>query len=272
MGTSLRRLAPFAVLCLVLSWAPWSVLAVLRVDVDQGVAQLVFALAAAGPSLAALVLWLAGGRRRRPSGVRFGFWPIAALLLGAASPVLAAVLLHGADLSQLGQHAGVVLAGVGGPLGAFAYTLVSGPLSEEFGWRGYAQPRLRDQLGRGRTVALLGTAWGLWHLPLFFLVGTGQHEMGLFTLRGLLFFVMIYPITYLALFVSEGLRGGVWAAILLHGAWNFTDAIMPPVDAGGAALETLLCLAIAALAALAWHRRRPVRSTTPSPSLTTIPS
>ncbi|BCJ38725.1 hypothetical protein Athai_62280 [Actinocatenispora thailandica] len=256
--TSLRRLAPFGMLCLLLSWVPWLALAVLRADVDHGAAQLVFALAASGPSLAALVLWLAGGRRRRPSGVRPGLWPLAALLLGAAAPLLAAVILHAGNLPQLAQHAGAVVAGVGGPLGALAYTLVSGPLSEEFGWRGYAQPRLRDHHGRTGTVALLGTAWGLWHVPLFLLTGTGQHAMGLFTARGALFFVMIYPVTYLALFVSEHLRGGVWAAILLHAAWNFTDAVMPTVGTGGAALETVLCLAIAALAALAWYRRRPV--------------
>ncbi|BCJ27191.1 peptidase [Actinocatenispora sera] len=259
LRTSLRRLLPFALVCLGLSWVPWLVLAVLRVDVNHGPAQMVFGFAASGPSLAALVLWLAGGRRRRPSGVRLGLWPIAALLLGAAAPVLAALLLHGGDVPQLVRHAGVVVAGVGGPLGALAYTLVSGPLSEEFGWRGYAQPRLRDRLGRGSTVAVLGTAWGLWHLPLFLLVGTGQHSTGLFTIQGALFFVMVYPITYLALFVSEHLRGGVWAAIVLHAAWNFSDAIMPPIGTGGAALETVLCLAIAALAAVAWHLRRPTR-------------
>ncbi|MEV0840192.1 CPBP family intramembrane glutamic endopeptidase [Actinocatenispora sera] len=267
LRTSLRRLLPFALVCLGLSWVPWLVLAVLRVDVNHGPAQMVFGFAASGPSLAALVLWLAGGRRRRPSGVRLGLWPIAALLLGAAAPVLAALLLHGGDVPQLVRHAGVVVAGVGGPLGALAYTLVSGPLSEEFGWRGYAQPRLRDRLGRGSTVAVLGTAWGLWHLPLFLLVGTGQHSTGLFTIQGALFFVMVYPITYLALFVSEHLRGGVWAAIVLHAAWNFSDAIMPPIGTGGAALETVLCLAIAALAAVAWHLRRPTRhlATTPTP-------
>lgn len=251
-----RRLLPFAVLCLLLSWVPWLVLGVLGADVNRGPAQLVFALAASGPSLAALVLWLAGHRRRRY--VRLGVWPIVAVLAGAAAPVLSAVALHAGDLSLLGHHAVTVVAGVGGPLGALAYTLVSGPLSEEFGWRGYLQPRLRERLGRVATVAVLGTAWGLWHVPLFFLTGTGQHDKGLFTVQGALFFVMLYPLTYLALYVSERLRGGVWAAVLLHAAWNFADAVTPAPGNLGTALEAVFLLAIAAFAALTWRRPVPV--------------
>lgn len=248
-----RPLLAFGGVCLLLSWVPWVVLAVLGADVDHGAAQLVFALAASGPSLAALVMWLAGGRRRRPSGVRPGLWPVAAPLLGAAAPVLTALLLHSGDVALLGHHAAVVVASVGGPLGALAYTLVSGPLSEEFGWRGYVQPRLRDRLGRAATVAVLGTAWGLWHVPLFFLAGTGQHAKGLLSLQGVLFFAALFPMTYLALFVSERLRGGVWAAILLHAAWNFTDAVTPATGNAGALLETLLIVLVAAGAALAWR-------------------
>lgn len=262
-----RRLLPFAAVCLLLSWVPWVVLAVSRVDVDHGAAQWVFALAASGPSLAALVMWLAGGRRRRPSGTRLGWWPLAALLLGAGAPVLTAVILHAGDVPALGRHAATVVASVGGPLGALAYTLVSGPLSEEFGWRGYVQPRLRDRLGRAATVAVLGTGWGLWHLPLFFLTGTGQHAKGLLTVQGALFFVMLFPLTYLALFVFERLRGGVWAAIILHAAWNLADALIPNLGDAGTALEAALLLVIAGGAALAW--RRPVR---PAPAPAAVPA
>jgi len=78
--------------------------------------------------------------------------------------VLAALLL---GVDGIPQHASSVIAGAGGPLGALAYTLLAGPLSEEFGWRGYVQPRLRRYHGRIAVTVVVGATWGLWHVPLF---------------------------------------------------------------------------------------------------------
>ena len=42
--------------------------------------------------------------------------------------------------------------------------LVVFPLGEEFGWRGFAHPRLVARFGFVRGCLLLGAIWGLWHL------------------------------------------------------------------------------------------------------------
>jgi membrane protease YdiL (CAAX protease family) len=42
--------------------------------------------------------------------------------------------------------------------------LVVFPLGEEFGWRGFAYPRLTKRFGLVKGSLLLGTMWGLWHL------------------------------------------------------------------------------------------------------------
>lgn len=62
---------------------------------------------------------------------------------------------------------------------AFALRMVNptdGPLGEEPAWRGYAQPVLQ---GRGRTPLVSATILAVliagWHLPLFFMTGTGLH-------------------------------------------------------------------------------------------------
>jgi len=45
---------------------------------------------------------------------------------------------------------------------------------EEVGWRGHALPRLATHLGLGGASIGLGAIWALWHLPLFFLPGSGS--------------------------------------------------------------------------------------------------
>lgn len=183
-----RRLAEFGTACLLLTWAPWLVLGVLGANIDEGPGALIFALAASGPSLAALLMWVRHRRTdRMPSQVTWSWrWPLAAVILGSAPPVLTALFL---GVDGIPAHASSVIAGAGGPLGALAYTFIAGPLAEEFGWRGYVQPRLRQYYGRIAVTAVLGAAWGLWHVPLYFLNGTGQHEDGLASLQGFLFFL-----------------------------------------------------------------------------------
>jgi uncharacterized protein len=251
-----RRLLEFGFVCLLLTWVPWAVLGMLGADVDDGPGSLVFGLAASGPSLAALVMWLRHRGEKRPGpGVRWSpGWPVVAVLLSGIAPVGAAVLTHLDNLSAIPHHAGSVIAGVGGPLIALAYTLVSGPVAEEFGWRGYVQPRLRRYHGRLATTAVLGAAWGLWHVPLFFLAGTGQHDTGLFTQGGLVFFLEFFALTYLMIFVTERLRGGVPAAILMHAMWNLTDELMPASGVGGTWLRLILLATAAAVVGALWRR------------------
>jgi membrane protease YdiL (CAAX protease family) len=173
------------------------------------------------------------------------------VVLGAAPPIVAALLL---GVDGIPQHASSVIAGAGGPLGALAYTLLAGPVAEEFGWRGYLQPRLRRFYGRIAVTGILGVAWGLWHVPLFLLDGTGQHDKGLISLEGLLFFLGLFPLTFTILFVSERLRGGVWAAILSHAAWNLTEELVPALSPTGLWLEFLLMALIAVSVGLYWRR------------------
>lgn len=48
-----------------------------------------------------------------------------------------------------------------------AVTILSGPLGEEFGWRGFALPRLAESIGPKRAAMLLAAVWALWHVPVF---------------------------------------------------------------------------------------------------------
>lgn len=54
------------------------------------------------------------------------------------------------------------------------FILVAGGGQEEFGWRGYAQEPLQERFGILGGSAVLGIAWGVWHLPLWFMPGEGH--------------------------------------------------------------------------------------------------
>src|SRR5690606_38447744 len=121
-----RRLWLFAASCLLITWLPWTALAAVGADVDEGLAMPVFTLAACGPSLAALAMWLRHRRELPRDRVRVvAAWPLLSVLLGAAPMLLVSVLAHWNGLEAIPRHAASVAAGVGGPAGVVAYTLLA---------------------------------------------------------------------------------------------------------------------------------------------------
>jgi membrane protease YdiL (CAAX protease family) len=104
-------------------------------------------------------------------------------------------------------------------LGSFLPLLILGPLSEEIGWRGYALERLQTRWNALTSSLILGLVWALWHLPLFMMVGTSQHELG-FPFIGFLVGLMANSIFYTWLYNNT--KQNLWSAILLH--WLYTYA------------------------------------------------
>lgn len=104
-------------------------------------------------------------------------------------------------------------------LGSFLPLLFLGPLSEEIGWRGYALPRLQTRWNALTSSLILGLVWALWHLPLFLMVGTSQHELGL-PFIGFLISMIANSIFYTSLYNNT--KQSLWSAILLH--WLYTYA------------------------------------------------
>src|SRR5690625_2469268 len=241
----------FAVVTLLLSWVP------LAVAIAQGRTSGVwFVVGTSGPTLAALLLWL--GRRRRPRGparpvlTRAWAWAPAAVVLGLL-PSAAAVVLTEPAFDQSTPAA--MIADAGGLLPTLVMLFLAGPLAEEFGWRGYVQPRLRRRFGPLATSAVLGAGWAVWHLPLYFVPGTGQAEMGIGSLAGTLFLVACLPLSYLFWFVTERLSGGVAGAVLMHAALN-AGITFGGVSSDAAMVVVLGTATVAALAVAALTRRR----------------
>jgi hypothetical protein len=104
-------------------------------------------------------------------------------------------------------------------LGSFLPLLILGPLSEEIGWRGYALGRLQTRWNALTSSLIVGLVWALWHLPLFMMVGTPQHELGI-PFFGFLAGFMASSILYTWLYNNT--QQSLWSAILLH--WLYTYA------------------------------------------------
>jgi uncharacterized protein len=104
-------------------------------------------------------------------------------------------------------------------LGSFLPLLIIGPLSEEIGWRGYALPRLQTRWNPLASSLIIGLVWGLWHLPLFMMIGTSQHEIGI-PFISFVIGMMANSIFYTWLYNNT--KMSLWSAILLH--WFFTYA------------------------------------------------
>ncbi|WP_255681425.1 CPBP family intramembrane glutamic endopeptidase [Natrinema sp. SYSU A 869] len=97
------------------------------------------------------------------------------------------------------------------------------PVLEELGWRGYAL----DQLQRTRTALaaglILGVIWAVWHLPLFLIEGTNQHDaVGFLTTRFWLFMIGVVALSVAFTWIHNGTGGSILASILLHSWTNFT--------------------------------------------------
>ena len=254
---------PFLLASFGFSWGLWAVALLLGGDIADPVVFALYAVGACGPSLAGLTIRLTstGPRPPRPAGATR--WLPAALLVGAGPGVAAAFAtpLFGGPAVDPSTASGIV-AGAGGLLPFLAFALVAGPLAEEFGWRGHAQPVLRRSLSPAATSAVLGTIWALWHLPLFLLAGTYQAGMGLFTVQALGFFVSMLPLSVCYWWVTERLRGGVPAAVLLHLAGNLTLVLLAVQSVVGGSIFLAVLILLAAL--LLWTQ--PARQPEPAVS------
>jgi uncharacterized protein len=109
---------------------------------------------------------------------------------------------------------------------SFATGLISAPIinsfftfGEEYGWRGYLQPKLMP-LGGRRAMLLMGLIWGVWHWPVIFM----GYEYG-FDYPGAPFVgPWLFVLFTMALGTIIGwlaLRGrSVWPAVIAHAMIN----------------------------------------------------
>jgi membrane protease YdiL (CAAX protease family) len=95
-------------------------------------------------------------------------------------------------------------------------------LGEEFGWRGFALPRLQERFSALNASLVLGLVWGFWHFPAF-LIGAGVPLDMPFAM----FLLWTVLATILMTWVYNNTGGSVLSAILMHSAANATFNYLP---------------------------------------------
>jgi uncharacterized protein len=137
-------------------------------------------------------------------------------------------------------------------LGAFVFmVLIGGPLFEEPGWSGFAQPRLQRLHGPLVGGLILGTLWALWHLPGFLIPSEDLTDI---PPRGTVVDFVVFALALIGLrlvivWVFNNTRGSVLMAILVHASWNtFYSAALIQLFPAPSVLGSYLNLTIAAVA------------------------
>jgi len=107
----------------------------------------------------------------------------------------------------------------------FVILLTAGPLQEEFGWRGYALPRLQSHFNALTSSLVLGFFWWLWHLPAVFIPGKFMAD-NLVVFLALL--VVITLTSILFTWIYNNTNGSILASMLVHTSMNWSIWMMMP--------------------------------------------
>lgn len=100
---------------------------------------------------------------------------------------------------------------------------ILGPLSEEYGWRGFALKRLLKITNPNIASLVIGLIWSLWHLPLFYTVGTNQYEHHLSFLT---FTISVTSSCFIYTYIYIKTNYNLFTAVLLHWIYTFLSGVV----------------------------------------------
>jgi membrane protease YdiL (CAAX protease family) len=251
-----RNLAIFFAATFVWTWAFYAPLVVTGHSPYQMPWMILLILGGAGPSIVGVALALLTYTpeerrdywRRCFSLRRIGpVWWLVILLIFPAIFGLSIVLdrAAGGPLPGMNQLRDLLANPAMWPLAAFL-SFMSGPWSEEFGWRGYALEPLLKRLGTLRGTVGLGLAWAVWHLPLYFMPATWHGQMGFKPAGFWLFAAYSVALSLIMTWVFIQTNRSILSGMLLHFTSNFTAQLLAPSSDGAEFWRTVLTLAVGA--------------------------
>jgi CAAX protease family protein len=147
-------------------------------------------------------------------------------------------------------------------IGPWAPALISGLLAgilEEFGWSGFAFPRLQKIYGFVPAGLAMGFIVAFWHIPLFFTPGQPQERFEFVP-----FLLTLIVVRFLFGWVYNGSGGSILLLILFHASGNFWPEILPlgPPAVDRAWVGEILVFGVAAAIAFLRYRGPVPKQTT----------
>lgn len=232
-----RSVVAFYVGAIVISWACW--LPVIGADFNfydlpGGTEELLVIVGSFGPLFSALAM---AGRAAGKRGV-LGLlsqalrwrvplrWYAAALVLPVAVRflVIGHHVLGGGTFPDLGD----IDRWLAVPSTFVMVLLLGGPIGEEFGWRGFSQPRLQSSLGILKASLLIGLASSFWHLPLFLIPSTPQSHLPL-----VVFIVRTMALSVISGWIWNRSGRGLFLILLFHASLNTWPNTLFIIEAQG---------------------------------------
>ena len=106
---------------------------------------------------------------------------------------------------------------------------LGGPFQEEFGWRGYALPRLQMRHTALVSSVALGVIWAFWHLPLNFMAQPPgpQYEAAIGMFLGSIITMTSMSILFTWIYNNTG--NSFFATLLFHTMVNLSTYVVFPV-------------------------------------------
>ena len=221
----MAELAAFTVLTFAATWTAWLVSANLASLPGFGLGGPVFLLGVFAPAIVALSLTARRGGRAAVGRLlaRTGRWNVDGRLYMFALLYMVGTKLIAAAIQRVATGTWPRFGDTPLPL-MFGAIVVSMwvQAGEEIGWRGFALPRLAMRIGLAWASLVVGVMWALWHLPLFFLPGSGStgQSFPLYLLH-----VTALSVAMAWLYWRSG--GSLLLVGVMHAAVNNTAGVVP---------------------------------------------
>jgi uncharacterized protein len=146
-----------------------------------------------------------------------GKWYLGALFL-FLFPLIVGLVYLALGNPAPGLRPGTTIAAM---ISQLIFTLFSGPLAEEAGWRGFALPRLQTKYNALVSSLILGVIWACWHIPFYFHPAADQRNIPF-----PIYLVLIVVITTLLTWLYNNTKGSLVITALAHFCFNMVGAFV----------------------------------------------